>query len=135
MAYTIEEIEGIGPAYAGKLSTAKIETTDDLLALCCDAKGRKEVSESTGLSEAHLLKWANMADLMRISGIGPQYAELLEQSGVDTVKELRTRNFENLAEKMREINEQKQLARTSPAPSLVEQWVDQAKSLEPKISH
>ena len=135
MAYKIEEIEGIGPSYREKLGTAEIKTTDDLLKLCCDAKGRKHVAESTGIGEKQLLKWANMADLMRISGVGQEYSELLEAAGVDTVKELRNRNAEHLADKMKEVNEQKKLARSTPSTSSVTKWVDQAKTLDPLITH
>ncbi len=135
MAYKIEEIEGIGPANKEKLSAADIKTTDDLLDLCCSATGRKETAAKTGIGESTLLSWANMADLMRISGIGKQYAELLEAAGVDTVKELRNRNSENLAAKMEEINGEKNLAKTSPAVSVVVGWVDQAKQMDPKITH
>ena len=135
MASKIEEIEGIGPAYAEKLSAASIATTDDLLKLCCDAKGRATTAEKTGVSEAQLLKWANMADLMRISGVGSEFSELLEAAGVDTVKELRNRNAANLAEKMAEVNETKKLTRTVPSEKTVTGWVDQAKSLDPLITH
>jgi len=135
MSYNIEEIQGIGASYAEKLAAANINTTDDLLKLCCTPAGRKDVSGKTGVSESHLLRWTNMADMMRISGVGPQYAELLEGAGVDTVKELRNRNFENLAEKMKEVNEDKNLAKTSPAASVVEGWVNQAKKLDPKITY
>lgn len=135
MGYKIQEIEGIGPAFAEKLATAEISTTDDLLNYCCDAKGRKTVAEKTALTESQLLKWANMADLMRISGIGPEFAELLEAAGVDTVKELATRNSENLASKMGEINEEKKLTRALPAQTIVAKWVDAAKGTKPTITH
>jgi len=135
MAYKINEIQGIGPSYAEKLAAAGITTTENLLEQGADAKGRKALGEKTGISGALLLKWANNADLMRISGIGPQFAELLEGAGVDTVKELRNRNVENLAAKMGEINEEKKLARVSPAASVVQGWIEQAKTTEPKISH
>ncbi len=135
MSYKIEEIEGIGPAFANKLSAAAIKTTNDLLKLCCDAKGRKSTSEKTGVSEHQLLKWANMADLMRIKGIGSEFSELLEAAGVDTVKELRNRNAENLAAKMKEVNDVKKLTRTVPSEKTVTTWVSQAKSLDPLITH
>jgi predicted flap endonuclease-1-like 5' DNA nuclease len=135
MSYKIDEIEGIGPSYASKLADAQIQTTDDLLAKCCTPQGRKETSESTGIGESHLLKWANMADLMRVSGVGRQYAELLEASGVDTIKELRNRNAENLATKMKEVNADKSLAKASPATSVVQEWIAQAKKIDPKISY
>lgn len=135
MGYKIDEIEGIGPAYAEKLGAAGINSTDDLLDQCGSAKGRGAVAESTGLSTKQLLKWANMADLMRISGVGEEYSELLEAAGVDTVKELKHRNAENLTAKMNEVNEAKNLTRRAPSLSEVEKWVEQAKGLEPRISH
>jgi predicted flap endonuclease-1-like 5' DNA nuclease len=135
MSYKIQEIEGIGPAHAEKLAAADIDTTGELLKLCCDAKGRKATAEKTGVSESQLLKWANMADLMRISGIGSEFSELLEAAGVDTVKELRNRNAGNLAAKMAEVNEQKKLTRTVPSEKTVAGWVDQAKSMDPLITH
>ena len=135
MTYKIDEIEGIGPAYAAKLTEAGIATTDNLLDRCGSAKGRGEVAEATGLSAKQLLKWANMADLMRISGVGEEYSELLEAAGVDTVKELKHRNADNLAEKMRQVNDTKKLSRQSPSASQVGKWIEQAGSLEPKISH
>jgi predicted flap endonuclease-1-like 5' DNA nuclease len=135
MNYKIQEIEGIGPANADKLAAAGIDSTAALLRLCCTSKGRREVADKTGVTEAKLLKWANMADLMRISGIGAEFSELLEAAGVDTVKELRTRNVENLAGKMREVNSQKKLTRTVPSAKTVSKWVDQAAQLPPMISH
>lgn len=135
MNYKIEDIEGIGPAYAQKLSEAGIDTTGAMLKLCCHKKGRRETADKTGLSETQLLKWANLADLMRVSGIGAEYSELLEAAGVDTVKELRTRNAENLASKMAEINSQKKLTRTVPSAKVVAKWVSHAATLDPVISH
>ena len=135
MGYKIDEIEGIGPVYAEKLGTAGISTTADLLKLCCDARGRKATAATTGLNESQLLKWVNMADLMRISGVGEEYSELLEAAGVDTVKELRNRNAGNLAAKMVDINASRKLTRTVPSEKTVAGWVEQAKSLDPLITH
>jgi predicted flap endonuclease-1-like 5' DNA nuclease len=135
MSYKIEEIEGIGPAYAGKLEAAGISTTDDLLQHCADPAGRKATAGNTGLSESQLLKWANLSDLMRISGVGAEYSELLEAAGVDTVKELRTRVAANLATRMAEVNATRKLTRTLPGEKVVSGWIEQANALNPLISH
>lgn len=135
MSYRIEKIEGIGPANAKKLAKAGITTTAKLLTLCCDRKGRRATSETTNIDEKKLLKWANMADLMRISGVGEEYSELLEAAGVDTVKELRNRNAENLSAKMDEVNAKKKLVRSTPGAARVNKWVEQAKTLDPVITH
>lgn len=131
----IEEVEGIGPVYGEKLRAAGITHTDKLLDLCCDKAGRSKVAGETGISEAQILKWVNMADLFRIKGVGPEFAELLECAGVDTVKELATRNAENLAAKMSEVNEQKKLTRRVPSADVVADFVAQAKELPAKVTH
>ena len=135
MSYKIAEIEGIGKTYRAKLAKVGVVTTAGLLKSCSDRKGRRSTSKSSGLSEKQLLKWANMADLMRISGIGKQYAEILENAGVDTVKELRRRNASSLAAKAQEVNAKKKLARVAPSEKRISGWIEQAKALTPLISH
>ncbi|MBC8423413.1 DUF4332 domain-containing protein [bacterium] len=135
MYYKIEQIEGIGAVYAGKLARAGIATTEDLLDLCTDLDGRESVAEATGISLDRILKWANQADLMRINGIGPQFAELLEAAGVDTVKELRHRNAENLAESLDLINAEHMLTRVTPTATTVGKWVGLAQTTEPVIQY
>lgn len=135
MGYKIDEIEGIGASYAAKLAEAGIDSTDDLLEKCGAKKGRVAVAEATGISEKLILTWANMADLMRVKGVGRQFAELMHAAGVDTIKELRTRNAENLAAKIEEVNAAKALAKATPVASQVQDWIDAAKEMEPTITH
>lgn len=131
----VEEIEGVGPAYAEKLAAAGIKSVNGLLEKCATRKGRAEVAEATGISDKLILKWANHADLMRIKGVGPEFSELLEAAGVDTVKELKHRNAENLAAKMKEVSEEKKITRQSPSVKQVEAWIEQAKTLEAKMTY
>lgn len=135
MTYKVQEIEGIGPAYGKALESADIKTTERLLQECAHKKGREAIAVRTGLKEAQLLKWANMADLMRISGVGGEYAELLEAAGVDTIKELRTRNAGNLAAAMKQTNEKTRLTRLTPSSQTIEKWIEVAKEMEPLITH
>lgn len=135
MTYKIEEIEGIGPANAEKLAIANITTTEELLNLCGSKSGRETVSTSTSVSETLLLKWVNIADLMRIKGVGSEWSELLEAAGVDTVKELATRNAANLTATIATTNEEKKLARAVPTEAVVQGWIDQAKDMSPVVTH
>ncbi len=135
MAYKIEQIEGIGEAYARKLEAAGIKTTEDLLEKCATRKGRETVAEETGISEKLILKWTNHADLFRIKGVAGQFAELLEAAGVDTVKEFRHRVAANLQPKLVEVNEAKNLCNRVPSVSEVEKMIVQAKELEPIVTY
>jgi uncharacterized membrane protein len=131
----LKYIEGIGDVYRVKLFEAGIRSVDELLEEGSTSKGRKEIAEQTGISETLLLRWINHADLYRIHGIGPQYAELLEVAGVDTVPELAQRVPANLLEKMTAANAQRKLVRHLPALVQVESWVTQAKELPRKINY
>ena len=129
MNYKIVDVEGIGAVYAEKLIAAGIESTDALLKKCAKPAGRAALAEATGISPKLILTWANHTDLMRINGVGPQFSELLEAAGVDTVKELQHRVPANLQAKLEEVNEQKHLVRRVPALVEVEKMVAQAKEL------
>ncbi|MGB4204034.1 MAG: DUF4332 domain-containing protein [Bacteroidales bacterium] len=135
MAQKIEEIEGIGPVYGEKLSSNGIKTVEDLLEAGATRTGRSKLAEATGISEKLILTWVNMADLFRIKGIGPQFAELLEAAGVDTVKELRNRNAQNLHAKLVEVQAEKKITRAVPGLSQVEDFIEQAKALPPKVTY
>ena len=131
----IEKIEGIGPVYAQRLSEVGVSTTEDLLEQGKSRKGRDDLAEKTGLPVSKVLKWVNMADLMRVHGIGEEFSELLEKAGVDTVKELRNRNPINLFEAMKQVNETYQLVNRLPHFSEVERWINEAKELEPVVTY
>ena len=135
MAYKIIDIQGVGPVYAEKLSAIGIETVDQLLKEGACPKGRKALEEKTGIRGDLILTWVNHADLFRVKGVGPQFAELLEVSGVDTVKELRNRNAANLAAKMLEINEAKHLCKRTPVEKEIQKYIDGAKALEPVVTY
>jgi len=135
MSKSIESIEGIGPKLGEALRKAGIRTVSALLEAGAAKKSRAALSIKTGISESRILKCVNMADLFRINGVASQYAELLECAGVDTVNELQHRNAENLAVKMAEVNEKKNLVRRPPSSTIVSDWVAQAKKLPAKVSY
>lgn len=135
MVYKIIDVEGIGEVYSKKLMDAGINTVDELLEKGCTPDGRKALEEATGISGKLILTWSNHADLMRINGVGPQFSELLEAAGVDTIKEFRHRVPENLQPKLEEINEEKHLVGRVPSLKEVEKMIAQAKELEPKMEY
>jgi len=131
----IIDVEGIGPVYAEKLAGAGVATTDDLLARGATPAGRQALVDATGLTGAQILEWTNHADLMRIKGVGSEYADLLEASGVDTVPELARRNAANLTTTMAEANAARGFVRQLPSESQVADWIAQAGQLGRTIEY
>jgi predicted flap endonuclease-1-like 5' DNA nuclease len=135
MTYPIKEIADIGPDIADRLKAHGIRTTSGLLEAAKSLKGRHWLAGQIGINEKRILGWANMADRMRIKGVGGEYAELLQAAGVDTVKELKYRNPAKLARSMAEANEKRKLVRVLPSDRAVERWIDHAKRLTLKITY
>ena len=128
-------MEGIGQVYSEKLKNIGLISCLDLLKAGASRKGREEIAEKSGISGKLILKWVNHVDLYRIQGIGSEYADLLEASGVDTVIELAQRNPGNLYAKMTEVNSTRQLVRKLPSAEQVDEWIQQAKELPRMITY
>ena len=131
----LEDVEGIGKTYAAKLEKTGLRSQTALLKSGGDKKGRKEIAKNSGISEKLILEWVNRADLNRIKGVGSEYADLLECTGVDTVKELAQRSAASLHTKMEDVNAKKKLVRKLPTKDQVTDWVKQAKKLPRAVSY
>ena len=132
---SIIDIEGIGPAFAKKLSAAGIRSVEALLKRGSTPKGREEIAHATGLGHKEILEWVNRADLYRIKGVGSEYSDLLENAGVDTVVELSKRDAKNLTAKMSETNTKRKVVRRLPTEKQVADWISQAKRMPRVVSY
>ena len=135
MTYPLSQIEGMTTFAASKLKKLGIRTTEALLEAAHTVKGRRELSAQTGISEQQLLEWANICDYMRIPGMGRARTGLLRAAGVTTVRELGLRNPTRLAQNMKDINTKRKLVHVLPSEKSVEQIIQKARKLQPKITY
>ena len=132
----IEDVEGIGPVYGGKLTGAGIATTDDLLERGAKPAGRQAIEAATGIEHALILEWVNHVDLMRIRGVGSEYSDLLEAAGVDSPAELAQRNAATLASTVQEVVAARpSIVRRIPSESELADWIAQSKDLPKVVEH
>jgi predicted flap endonuclease-1-like 5' DNA nuclease len=132
----IEEVEGIGAVYAGKLAGAGVTSTNDLLDKGAKPGGRQALEESTGIDHALILEWVNHVDLMRIDGVGSEYSDLLEAAGVDSPAELAQRNATNLATTVQElVAARPNIVRRIPGEAEIQGWIDESKGLPKVVEH
>ncbi len=123
----ISKLKGMTPELEGKIKSTGVKTTNDFFKAALTPAGREELANCAGVSTQIILELANRADLSRIKGIAGVYSDLLEEVGVDTVKELKGRTPENLHAKMLEINAQKNLTAQPPSLAMVKKWVSLAR--------
>lgn len=134
-AESVDKIRGITPEVAAKLKEAKILNTEHLLKAGTTPEARKALAKQVGVDPKMLLELLNRADLDRVGGIGAAYSNLLEEAGVDTVKELSKRTAANLHAKLIEINTAKKITTHPPTLQQVEAWVKEAKDLPAALEY
>jgi predicted flap endonuclease-1-like 5' DNA nuclease len=129
----IETIEGIGTGFGTRLREDGIDTTEKLLQLCTTQEGVARVCKCVDLDEDTVRNWATMADLIRIKGLGGQWAELMWRSGVRSVQDLAGREIAPLRATFREVNEKERRVAELPGENRVKGFIEQAKSLKPVL--
>ena len=129
MSLTLGELRGITDSVLNALKAQGISDSDSLLEATKTPQDRKTLSSATGVDGKVILELANRADLARIKGIGRVYSDLMEEAGVDTVKELAQRSADNLHAKLIQINSVRQFTQRPPSVEQIGDFVEQAKSL------
>lgn len=124
----IIEIEGIGKKYAGKLGRAGYTEVEDLSKLTWEQIN--ELAAKTKISSKRIDKWQEQADLIKLKGIGPENAEVLNKIGIDSVKELSHRNAKNTLDKIKAFDKRRpNVIRKLPTLNQLQGWIKLAKDI------
>jgi predicted flap endonuclease-1-like 5' DNA nuclease len=134
MTHKISEIKGLEPKVAAKLQQARIDTVDDLVKHAQTPHQRAELAKQLGVPPSQFTGWLNRANLMRLKGVGTEMANLLEDSGVDSVKELQHRKADMLVTKLKEINDAKHITSHAPSHTQVQEWIEEARTLAAQVA-
>ena len=129
MPTPVSGIRGITPELAAKLKGAGVDNTDELLAAAQMRGPRGELAKKLGVNPSQILELVNRADLARLKGIGDAYSNLLEEAGVDSVKELAHRVPANLHATITKVNEAKKITTRPPDLGAITDWIEQAKQM------
>jgi predicted flap endonuclease-1-like 5' DNA nuclease len=133
--YALEEIpQAIPAADAQKLKSAGVSTTFQLLEKAGDAKARKDLARATKIADKALEGWVQMADVMRVKGVGPDVARLLAACGVHTVAQLKTQDATRLSDEIMKVNSKQHLSENPPSVEHLQAWIAQAQTL-PIVLH
>lgn len=122
----IKDIKGIDLSAEQKLQELGIVTTVDLLAHAGTPAELHALAKRIGVEPSLLTEWINRADLVALKGVGREMANLLEEAGVDSLKELKHRKAENLYASLKTINDEKKITHHAPSLAQVEAWISEA---------
>jgi predicted flap endonuclease-1-like 5' DNA nuclease len=123
--HPVIDVEGIGPTIAAKLKKQGIDDTRQLWR--ADAK---TVAAGLGLAPPIVRDWQAMAELMAVSGIGKQYAEVLVKAGYTTIAQVRRADADEVAKAVAEAGEDltRRIQKNSVTPKVAEGWIEAART-------
>jgi hypothetical protein len=90
-----------------QLEEAGLKSTRDLYEHCLTKRMRQELSERSGLSENRLIEGFELAELVRINGVGPVYAKILREMGIRNAADYLKMGSEALLKNYEKVNEEK----------------------------
>lgn len=90
--HNVEDIEGIGRIYGAKLADAGVHTTARLA-----YEDAASLARRVGVPQKTVEQWKVMGELMKIKGVGKQYAEAMARAGMDGIAELKRRSANAIA--------------------------------------
>ncbi len=128
-------LHGMTSQFADSLRDNGVLTVEGLLDQASEPSDRKTLAQSSGIGIGRILRWVNLADLMRVKGIDAKRAHLLEKAGVDSVVELGVRSPERLMAKLEATNKTESIVDTVPELAVIQKWVERAKELPRKVNH
>jgi predicted flap endonuclease-1-like 5' DNA nuclease len=128
----LSKLPGVPADLRHALKARRITSCDQLLAAAAGRSARERLAAALDVDAALLRRIVGRADMSRIIGVGAVFGLMLEELGVLEVARLAAADAEQLHERLRRINAEQRIARRSPTPEEVRDWIAQAAAL-PKL--
>ncbi len=109
----LKKMPGIKPEFIGYLASYGITNTKKLFEIGRSTKGRNEISELTGVPPGVVMEMVKLSDLARAPYVGPVYARIFYEAGVDTLEKITENSPEVLWARLRAVNDEQQLTKAS----------------------
>ncbi len=128
--HSIACLPGLTKLQVEQLVAAGISTTFDLLRQGNSVVQRQSLSARLQTNIKYINKWAALANLARIPGVGTQYCGLLLHAGVSTPQQLAIMSAQRLHPQMMRLQVQL-FNRADLAPTIAEVagWIQQAQAM------
>jgi predicted flap endonuclease-1-like 5' DNA nuclease len=127
-------IKGIGRKTAALFHRqTRVDSLESLLREGATLEGRSRLARETGKARHLISRWVQLADLMRVDGVGGDYSALLWQAGVTSIPELGRQETENLEKLLDSTNQRRRLVNRLPSSEQIKDWITQAQKLAPVV--
>ena len=126
----LKKLLGIDPRHTERLAALGIKDTKQLFDRGSCKQDRAELAELANVPEAVMLELVKLSDLARPPYVGPVFARLLYETGLDTIAALSKQRAEALRERLLATNQEKRIYRAAiPSVEDFTSWLQAVREL------
>jgi len=127
--YELHTLEGISHEDTQKLKTMGITSTKELAQLSNDTHTSKKLAKTLNVDNDKVASWIGKSCLLTLPGVDAKTAELMQNSGINSLNHLATTPPETLHRQMEEFNKEARSPVTLPDIKSVSLWSKIARPL------
>ncbi len=131
----LKDIPGVNPQHIERLAAVGVKHTKHLFERARSRDDRIELSRLANVPGDDLLELVRLSDLVRIGGVGPVFARIIFDAGIDTLEKLSSSAPDKLFEELLAINRQKQYTRADFTVKDVQHCINMARQLPKAIEY
>jgi hypothetical protein len=125
----------VDPEYIERLAAMGIKHTKHLFDRARASKDRAELSRQARIPLGDLLEIVKLSSLVRVSGVGPVFARMLYEAGIDTLEKLSDSSADQLFERLLAVNEEGEYTKADFSTRDVQYCISMAKELPKAIEY
>jgi len=128
----LKDIPGVDSEYIERLAAVGIKHTKHLFERARFKRDRAELSRLVNVPSDALLELVKLSDLARIGGVGPVFARIFLDAGIDTLEKLSNSSADEVFERTIAVNKEKGYTKVMATLKDVKLCVNTAREL-PKV--
>jgi hypothetical protein len=128
----LKDIPGVDSEYIERLAAFGIKHTKHLFERARFKRDRAELSRLVNVPSDALLELVKLSDLARIGGVGPVFARILLDAGIDTLEKLSNSSADEVFERTIAVNKEKGYTKVMATLKDVKLCINTAREL-PKV--
>jgi hypothetical protein len=131
----LEKFPSIKKDTISKLNDIGIKNSSHLFKIVKTEAERNQLAAEIGVNNKEILELTKLTDLSRVKWIGPVFARIFLESGIDTVEKLSKSHAETLYKQLIEINRKKGYTKAKFVKNDVRLCIDVAKMVPKAIQY
>jgi hypothetical protein len=131
----IKDFPSVSEYVVQKLENLGIKNTLQLFDKILTPQSRNELSIQTGISQGDILRLTKLTDLCRIRWVNHTFAYVLLETGFDTAEKVADVDYNELYEKVKKLNEEKEIFKGNIGVHDMKLCVEAARGLSFEIEY